>query len=614
MKKYIDDNGKRITTAKLVEQMRREKGISLCNGCGCYDTVEGNGYAYGNEHIDSFCQVYGAYAITMTPGQKVSWRTDTPEFAYSAIDPTAENGAVVLFEYAFGNGAAYPQPNGYFELSVDGEPQIAFSMKKTSRLFENEQGVRLYLEVRRRKAVSEPGDEFTLDEYVKNESLYINGMAYLYIPHELLKGRTALTLSVAAHNYDEASRRWFRVGFGFFALCGDIYDGVRVVTQGETRPVLDGENIYFGDIHVHTAQTEFLNGDGCGMGTVESNLRYARDVSRLDFCAITDHDWQLEAKDWAAVRAENRKFNKDGKFVALNAFEWTSAAYGHRNVYLRDGEEVSEDLKPFDYQAEPYEPIKYGVVSDDDPTPEDLWNWIEENRLEAITIPHHPNSEQFLMDFDKFYNPKYDRCVEIYSSWGSLLDAGHPLNVCSERIAGYEYNRYVNRIHMGFVASSDGHDGNAGDANISLGKRHLSHYAGSGHVAVLARELTREEVYDAIKNRHCYAVTGEPILLHFFVENAMMGDVLETDRKKLTWKMHVKGTFPLVSVHLYRDGKPAQEIPTQGQTELEYEGTLEVERKSVFFLEIRQADGEYAWSGPIQVISGEKWIWKEEKS
>mgnify|MGYP002583888388 CR=1 FL=1 len=600
---FINENGSRRTPAQLIAALRREEQLSLCNGSACSEGAAGNGHRCGWGHIDSFCQVYEALCITMAPGQRLSWRTAAPGCAEALIDPSAKNGAVIVFEYAMGNGAAYPQPNGYFELSVDGAPQLRFSMKKSSWLFENEKGVRLYLEVKRKKAAPAPGGQFTLDEFIQNESVYVNGRAYLYLPQSELRGRTGLTLSVAAQGSEEGCRRWFRVGFNYFVLAGDLYGGLDAVLNGRPRPVLGGRSIYFGDIHVHTAQSGFLNGDGCGTGTVEANLAYARDVAGLDFCAITDHDWQLDAADWQLLRATNEQFNQNGRFVALNAYEWTSANYGHRNVYFRSGCEIPPALKPFDYQAEPYEALKYGVSTPHDPTPQDLWDWLEENRFEAITIPHHPNSEQFLMDFSRFYNERYDRCVEIYSSWGCMFAADHPLNLCSERVEEYGYQRYAGRFHFGFVASSDGHDGNAGDANLTHDKHHLAHYAGSGHVAVLADELTREAVYDALKARHCYAVTGEPMLLRFTLGGAIMGDRLAVQKGELPVEVEVQGTFPLTRLTLYKNGQPWRSLPTGGGERALYRGELPGAEPAVYWVEALQADGEYAWSSPITVTA-----------
>ncbi len=596
----INENGSRHTPAQFIAALRSGEGLSLCNGSACSEGSVSSGRRCGWGHIDSFCQVYEALYITMAPGQRLSWRTAAPDCGESLIDPSAENGAVIVFEYAMGNGAAYPQPNGYFELSVDGVPQIRFSLKKSSWLFENEKGVRLYLEVKRKKAAQEPGGQFTLDEFIQNESVYVNGRAYLYLPQSEVRGRTGLTLSVAAGGSEDGCRRWFRVGFNYFILAGDLRDGLDAAVNGRPRPALGGQNIYFGDIHVHTAQSGFLNGDGCGTGTVESNLRYARDVAGLDFCAVTDHDWQLDAADWRLLRTVNDRFNQDGRFVALNAYEWTSANYGHRNVYFRDGAEIPAALKPFDYQAEPYEALKYGVSTPGDPTPQDLWDWLAENGLEAITIPHHPNSEQFLMDFFKFYSERYDRCVEVYSSWGCMFAADHPLNLCSERVEEYGFQKYVGRLHFGFVASSDGHDGNAGDANLTHDKHHLAHYAGSGRVAVLAEALTREAVYDALKARHCYAVTGEPILMRFTVGGAMMGDRLPASAAGLAVDIEVAGTFPLTRLTLFKNSLPWRELSTGGERAV-YHGELPGAEPAVYWVEALQADGEYAWSSPITI-------------
>lgn len=601
MEKFINQNGSKVTPGQRIAALRQEKKISLCNGSACGEGAFTSGCRYGQGHIDSFCQVYEAMAIRMQPGQSLSWQTASPDYADSYIDPTAENGAVIVFEYAMGNGAAYPQANGYFELAIDGEPTVAFSMKKSSCMFENDRGVRLYLEVKRKKAAQSPGDQFSLDELVQNESVYVNGCAYLYLPQSEVKGRTGLTLSVTAQNREEGSQRWFRVGFNYFILAGDLYEGLDRVLHGMPRAALDGQPIYFGDIHVHTAQSGFLNGDGCGVGSVESNLRYARDVARLDFCAITDHDWQLDAADWKLLRDTNDRFYQPGRFATLQAYEWTSSNYGHRNVYFRGSEEIPARLKPFDYQAEPYEALKYGVSSPNDPNPQDLWNWLEQNRLEAITIPHHPNSEQFLMDLFKFYNEKYDRCVEVYSSWGCMFDVNHPLNMCSERMDGYGYDRYAGRLHFGFVASSDGHDGNAGDANVAHDKHHLAHYAGSGHVAVLAKELTRQAVYDALKARHCYAVTGEPVRMSFTLGEAVMGDCIAPSTGERAAAVHVAGTFPLARLTLYKNAEIYREIPTDGRQEITWQGALDCAEAASYWVEAVQTDGEYAWSSPITI-------------
>ncbi|MCD7722437.1 MAG: DUF3604 domain-containing protein [Clostridiales bacterium] len=563
-----------------------------------------NGYRYTNGHADSFGQIFDAAAIKMKEGQYISWNSFSDEMPQTLIDAKAPKGAVLIFEYAMGNGATYPQPNGWFELSIENQYHVRFSMKKHNSLFTGNNGIQLYLEIKRTRFSATPGEQFSLDSFIENESAYVNGLAYLHIPQECLGGHDRVKLKVTAHpQKGESSERWFRLGYGFYWLSGAIHETVHSLLHGFDRRTLDGQNIYFGDIHVHTAQSAVLNNDGCGIGTLYDNLSYAKDVSLLDFCAVTDHDWQLDAKGWKSVRDLNDLFNEPGRFVTLNAYEWTSSSYGHRNVYFRDGSEIPASLKPFNYQAEPFVFTKYGVRSESDPSPADLWQWLKKNNLPALTIPHHSNSEQFVMDLYHYFSEEYDRCVEIYSSWGTALKAEHALNICSEKIENYSIPRYSGKLHFGFVASSDGHDGNAGDANVSIYKRHLGHYMGSGRVAVLCDRLERNDIFDAIYSRRCYAVTGEPILLDMKMGDAFMGESFKYGAASVVLSVRAEGTQKLLSAELFANGEKQMDISTAGRS-ADFSGEIEIKPNTMYWIQIRQEDGEYAWSSPISVFGG----------
>ncbi|MDO4853580.1 MAG: DUF3604 domain-containing protein [Clostridia bacterium] len=598
---FIGENGGKRGARDRAERLLNERGVSLSVGMGLARRVACNGYVYREAHIDSCCQLRGGWAIRLTEGQRLQWHTRSMPMipAYyqpvDTIQADAAGGAILVWEYAMGNGAAYPQPGGYFELSADGEPLISFSLKKDSHLYEKERGVRLYLEVRRKKLAS-PGESFTLDSFVRDESIYINGIAYLYLPQSVLRGREKLTLCVKAHNADGASRRWFRIGYCFQILDCDLSAGIETVLSPKKQRSIDNKPVYFGDIHIHTGQTESLHGNGCGRKSVRHNLTYARDIAGLDFCAITDHDWQLDAEDWHRVREENDRFNRDGQFVALHAYEWTSGNYGHRNVYFCT-DTLPKDLAPFDFQAVPHKLKKYGRATPNDPTPSDLWQWLDALKTEAMTIPHHPNAEQFPLDFYRFFNERYDRCVEVYSNWGCFLPSGKALNLCCDRIDALDYTRYAGKLHFGFLASSDGHDSNAGEANLTKPMRQMAHYAGSGRVAVFADALTRKGVFDAIYNRRCYATTGAPILLTFSIDGFEMGAKIHEPSETLRVRLHVIGTEPIARVTLYRNTEPIQ---TAAPCETAYEMTSEIEAVSgAYYVAVEQTDGEYAWSSPI---------------
>ena len=601
-KKYIGADGGKEHAPAFAQTVLRDHGISLSMGIGLAVPVRCNGHKYRQAHIDSCCQLRNAWAIRLCKGQKISWFSRSLPMipAYfrpvSEVVPVAPKGAVLVFEYAMGNGAAYPQPGGYFQLSIDGRQAVDFSLKKNSHLYEGSDGIRLYLEVRRKKTAVF-GQSFSLDEFIQNESTYVNGIAYLYIPPEQIKGRKGFRLSIKAHNPDGESTKWFRLGYCYQQMDCDLSDGLRTVTAPWERKTLNGKNIWFGDIHIHTGQTESLKGKGCGRGSVKENLHYARDISGLDFCAITDHDWQMDEKDWRKLREENDRFTESGKFVALHAYEWTSGNYGHRNVYFRDGK-LPDTLKPFDYQRTPEPKTKFGRRSGNDPTPEELWAWLDGTGLTAMTIPHHPNAEQFPMDFFRFWNEKYDRCVEVYSNWGCMLESGRELNLCCDRIGELGYLRYAGKLPFGFVASSDGHDGNAGEANVTRSMRQMAHYAGSGRLAVFAEELTRESVFDAIYHRRCYATTGAHILMDVQVNGKSMGEVITEPAEKLNIEIDVLGTVVLTFVEIYHSGKLAWKSECLHSDDFSECISLPA-RIGDYYVQVRQVDGEYAWSSPV---------------
>lgn len=600
----IDEKGRKVIPDLFVQEVYDKDGISIVNGSASCDALETSGYRYGTGHLDSFCQIFDAAAIRMRDEEYIAWQTHCEDYSPSDLRPDARNGTVIIFEYACGNGSAYPQPNGYFELSVDNEPVVRFSMKKHNHLFEGRGGIRLFLEIKRKRAEKIPGNMFSLDDFIRDESIYVNGAAYLYLPKAYIKGKTNITLKITGHNREEGSMRWFRAGFNYFLLSGDLRIGYDAVRAGRSAYRIDNRTVYFGDIHIHTAQTATLKEDGCGTGTASENLRYAREVSGLDFAAITDHDWQMNAADWKAVRDKNEEYNEEGRFVALNAYEWTSDLYGHRNVYFRDGSNIPSDLKPFNYQKEPYKEVKYGVTSPEDPNPEDLWQWLQDHKLQAVTIPHHPNTEQFIMDFFKFFHPAYDRCVEVYSCWGSFFETARRFNLCSERIEEYGYKRYGSLLHFGFAASSDGHDGNGGEANLTKNRRHMAHYSGSGRIAVYAESLTRESVYDAIFNRSCYATTGEPILLSVKLNGQDMGGELTCRPGIAQLTIHAVGTSPIDGVKIYSNETVLALPLTDKSCEFKYEMELDIIKDCSVYAEIEQDDGEMAWSSPIEVRIG----------
>ncbi|MBQ4074559.1 MAG: DUF3604 domain-containing protein [Clostridia bacterium] len=599
-KQFISSTGRRIAPKDLIANALAEEGVALANGVRSVNEI--SGYQYKGSEISSFMEVWAAYAITMSATDYMTWTTD-------AFNQDAPNGVVFINEFAMGNGDAFPQPNGQFDLYVGQEKLLSFNMKKHDHLFE-ENGVRMFLQAKKRRFTSD-GDCFTMDEFVRDECAYVEGVMYLYLSREALEqipramfgAGDSIQFTLKSYNVDMVSKRWFRLGYSpMLMLMTNVYDGINTVLHGLTQRAIGGKNVYFGDIHIHSWDTTYFKETGCGRKSVLENLDYARNVAGCDFAAITDHDWQMNAEDWVKLRQETESRNDEGKFVTLHAFEWTSTHYGHRNIYFRGNPDVPVGQTAFDFRRVRV-PIKYGgpTIPEEDPTPAELWAWLDENNYEAISIPHHPNAYQFPMDFHYFFSEKYDRAVEIYSGWGSMMDASHPINTNAERIPELGIQHYNNSgLHFAFIASSDSHDGNGGDSNVTLYKKQFSHYPGSGRVAVPADKLTRENIWQGIHSRHCYAVTGEPILLTFCAGEASMGDVITNFQGTLTFTFEVEGTYDLKHVTIYKNGIPLKRYTDLNGSCLKGSATDDhPECGAWYWMEVEQKDAEMAWSSPI---------------
>lgn len=79
-----------------------------------------------------------------------------------------------------------------------------------------------------------------------------------------------------------------------------------------------------------------------------------------------------------------------------------------------------------------------------------------------------------------------------------------------------------------------------------------------------------------------------------------MGDRLAAPKNtELPLHVHVAGTFPIKRLSLYKNGKSYCELPLNGLEEVRYDGTLPLDGPASYYVEVLQADGEYAWSSPI---------------
>ncbi len=264
-----------------------------------------------------------------------------------------------------------------------------------------------------------------------------------------------------------------------------------------------GGRILWGDLQNHSALSD-------GTATPEEHFLYARDVAALDVYALTDHDhWGLlfldqNASMWEEIRDLTRRFHDPGRFVTLLGFEWTNWIHGHRHVlYFGDeGEIFSSIEEAWDH-------------------PQELWQALAGTR--ALTIAHHTAGGPIATDWSIPPDPKLEPVTEIVSVHGSSEAADSPGLIHKPVPGNFVRDALARGYRFGFLGSSDGHDGHPG-----LG--HLASPTG-GLAAILADELTRDAVYEALTERRVYATNGPRIVLRVSFGGYRMGSEVPLGRE-----------------------------------------------------------------------------------
>lgn len=284
---------------------------------------------------------------------------------------------------------------------------------------------------------------------------------------------------------------------------------LRGVVPGDTvqalaNPVNVASNpeyrIYWGDLNGHTDLSSGNRAPGV-------YYWYAKAVALLDFVALTDNDaWEdkvLEDETFQEI-AERALGDAEveGRFVGIPAFEWSSAKYGNRLVYFRG---IPAHL-----------PTPASGVD----TPEKLRAALPEGAVVAIA---HPSGSRTSHPVDPASVDGED-LVEIYSSVG-IFEAPGTHRASTQETAG---SFVTDLLHAGrtpgFIADGDSRLTTPGNPRAFA---YGDFPYGGGLTAVLANELTRDAILDALKEGRCYGTTGRRYLLEFTVDGHPMGSHLE---------------------------------------------------------------------------------------
>ena len=301
-----------------------------------------------------------------------------------------------------------------------------------------------------------------------------------------------------------------------------------------------GHSLFWGDLHAHCAVSY-------GYGSLERAFRLASE--HLDFCSVvghaTWHDMPVDRKrhgfiidyhtdgfarlkrNWKHVQETVGRYNQPGRFVSFLGYEWHSCAYGDHNIYYpgddgeiieRDSlEELDEAFDGRDVMVHPHH-IGYGEgfrgIN---------WSHFDARRSPAVEIlSGHGGSERDGGPYPMYHTmgPRQYRGTVAYG-----LALGHK---------------------FGFLGGTDHHGGYPG------------HY-GEGRTGVYARALTREAIWDAIRARRCYAVTGDRIVLCFAINDANMGEeTTGTGAREI--RVSASGADALDRIEVVKNNRPLKRV------------------------------------------------------
>lgn len=312
---------------------------------------------------------------------------------------------------------------------------------------------------------------------------------------------------------------------------------------GETVPRENEYNIFFGDLHNHSNLTY-------GHGSFENALENA--AQSLDFFTVTPHAM------WPDI--DQLQGNPE--------LEWVIAYHRDAFVRLRDPEywgNYIEKLKQYDipgvrvtFPSFEIHSLKYGdhvVVSrlQDLELPPAGTTLVElrDHALDAENTIITPHGIAYQSDFrgynwDYFKEGAQTPFVEIFSRHGGSEGSIGPFGMYHDmgpRDFGGSMEAGLRRgFKFGVVASSDSHAGHPGGF-------------GDGRMAVLARALTRDDIWEALRSRRVYATTGANILLDFRINGAYMGETIaDAESPRRTIEVAVEGMNQIDYVELIKNG------------------------------------------------------------
>lgn len=329
-------------------------------------------------------------------------------------------------------------------------------------------------------------------------------------------------------------------------------------------------NLYFGQLHAHT---DISN----GAGSVEEAFQYASQVDGLDFFAVTDHSDSFDNADMGTIDADGADISADwaagkqaaasvtnGDFVGLFGFEMTwpeDKQLGHISTFNTPGWQTRDQ-------------------ADFENVPTALENYYRALASVPGSVSQFNHPDTVHGDFERFdhYSPQYDAAVSLLEVAGEdgVVDCEY-------------YDLALDKgWHIAPTNNQNNHNGQWGDAS-------------DARTVVLAKDLTEEALYAAMKDRRVYATQDSDLAIYYELNGTVMGSIIpKSESAAVTVFLSDPTDEAIGSVEVVADGGEAivrQWVETSTKMlELSVPGGC-----SYYYLRVTQPDGDVAVTAPVWV-------------
>lgn len=305
---------------------------------------------------------------------------------------------------------------------------------------------------------------------------------------------------------------------------------------------------YWGDLHGQSGET-------VGTNPAESYFRYARDKAFVDIVGHQGNDFQITDKFWQELNRLTAAFDEPGRFVCVPGYEWSgnTGMGGDRNIfYRREGRPIHRSSRIL--------VAGQGPQQEDCYTAKDLFRALSGE--DAVVIAHVGGR---YADISLAHDGRLERAVEVHSTWGTFEWLLH--------------DAFAQGYRVGVVCHSDDHKGRPGATRPGAS----TFGAIGGLTCYLMPELTREALFEALRQRRHYGTTGTRLFMDLFatfpepvvgfsddpqlgpaqqhpVREAMMGDIIRSGSVPMQLAVETMGTAPVERLDILHGTRLVQTV------------------------------------------------------